>query len=80
MTLSDPVVYLSLLVFLPAAAALVLALLPRLSDDACRLISLAATILVFVLSLGLLRLGAGIDFEAGVAEMQNLFHYDWIPS
>ena len=80
MTLSDPAVYLSLLVFLPAIAALVLALLPRVSDDALKLISLATTILVFLLSLGLLRAGAGIDFEAGVAQMQNSFYLDWIPS
>ncbi len=80
MTLSDPVVYLSLLVFLPALAALVLAVLPRVTDDAYRLFALAATILVFILSLGLFRQGAGIDFEVGVAEMQNVFNVDWIPS
>ena len=80
MTLSDPVVYLSLLVFLPALAALVLAISPRVTDDAYKLITLAITILVFILSLGLFRRGVGIDFEVGVAEMQNLFNYDWIPS
>lgn len=80
MTLSEPVVYLSLLVFLPALAALVLALFPKVSDDALKLISLAATIMVFILSLGLFREGAGIDFQAGVAEMQNMFNVDWIPS
>ncbi len=80
MNLSDPVVYLSLLIFLPAIAALVLAFLPRFTDDALKLITLAVTISVFILSLGLFRQGAGIDFEAGVAEMQNMFNYDWIPS
>ncbi len=80
MNLSEPVVYLSLLVFLPAVAALVLALLPRLTDDAFKCITLAVTILVFILSLGMFRLGAGIDFQAGVAEMQNLFQVDWIPT
>ena len=80
MNLSEPVVYLSLLVFLPAAAALVLALLPRLTDDAFKFITLAVTIVVFILSLGFFRDGAGIDFEAGVAEMQNMFNVDWIPS
>ena len=52
MTLSDPAVYLSLLVFLPAIAALVLALLPRLADESYKLISLAVTIFVFILTLG----------------------------
>ena len=44
MNLSDPVVYLSFLVFLPAVAALVLAFFPRFTDDAIKLITLAVTI------------------------------------
>ena len=80
MTLSDPKVYLSLLVFLPAVAALVLAMLPRLADESYKLITLAVTIFVFILTLGFFREGAPIDFEVGVAEMQNLFNIDWIPS
>ena len=80
MNLSEPAVYLSLLVFLPVLAALVLALLPRLTDDAYKFITLAVTILVFLLSLGLLGGKLGVDFESGVAEMQNLFNLDWIPS
>jgi len=80
MTLSEPVVYLSLLVFLPAVAALVLALLPRLTDEAFKFISLGVTIVVFILSLGFFRPGAGIDFEVGVAGMQNMFNVDWIPT
>ncbi|MCH2115084.1 MAG: NADH-quinone oxidoreductase subunit M [Pirellulales bacterium] len=80
MTLSEPAVYLSLIVFLPAIAALVLAIFPRLNDDALKLTTLAITIAVLVLSLGLFRQGAGIDFQAGVAEMQNTFNLEWIPS
>ena len=82
MNLSEPAVYLSLLVFLPALAALVLALFPRVTDDAYKLITLAVTLFVFILSLGLLGMGLvpGINFEAGVAEMQHLFTLDWIPS
>ncbi len=80
MNLSEPAVYLSLLVFLPALGALVLAFLPRLTDDAYRLITLAVTILALILSVGLFRQGAGVDFTAGVAEMQNMFNLDWIPS
>ena len=80
MNLSEPAVYLSLLVFLPALAALVMALLPRFTDDAYKLITLAVTIVVFMLSLGLFLQGNDVNFEVGVAEMQNLFNLDWIPS
>jgi NADH-quinone oxidoreductase subunit M len=80
MTLSDPAVYLSLLVFLPAFAAAVLAILPRLADESYKLISLAVTIFVFILSLGFFRESSPIAFEPGVAAMQNLFNVDWIPS
>jgi len=80
MNLSEPAVYLSLLVFLPALAALVLALFPRATDDAYKLITLGVTIFVLILSLGLFKQGAGVDFKVGVAEMQNMFNLDWIPS
>jgi len=80
MNLSEPAVYLSLLVFLPALAALVLALFPRVTDDAYKLFTLAATIVTFMLSVGLLAQGNEINFSVGVAEMQNMFHLEWIPS
>ncbi len=80
MNLSEPAVYLSLLVFLPTFAALVLALFPRVTDDAYKLITLAATIVTFMLSLGLFVQGNEVNFQAGVAEMQNLFNLEWIPS
>jgi NADH-quinone oxidoreductase subunit M len=80
MTLSEPAVYLSLLVFLPAAAALVLALLPRLADESYKLISLAVTIFVFILTLNFFRGDADVEFAPGVAAMQNMFNVDWIPS
>ncbi len=80
MTLDDPAVYLSLLVFLPALAALVMAVLPRLADESYKLISLAVTIFVFILALGFFNTSAPISFERGAAEMQNLFNVEWIPS
>ena len=80
MTLSDPAVYLSLLVFLPALAALVLSVLPRLADESYKLITLAVTIFVFILSLNFFRDSADVLFEPGVAAMQNIFSLDWIPS
>lgn len=80
MTLSDPAVYLSLLIFLPAAAALVLAFLPRLADETYKMLSLAVTIFVFILSLNFFREDARVAFEPGVAAMQNMFNVNWIPS
>jgi NADH-quinone oxidoreductase subunit M len=80
MNLSDPAVYLSLFVFLPAVAALVLAILPRLADETYKLISLAVTIGVFILSLNFFRGDADVEFAPGVAAMQNLFSVDWIPT
>jgi NADH-quinone oxidoreductase subunit M len=80
MNLSDPAVYLSLLVFLPAVAAAILAVLPRLGDETYKLISLAITIFVFTLTLNFFRGDAEVEFEAGVAAMQNLFSIEWIPT
>lgn len=80
MSLSDPKVYLSFLVFLPAIAAMVLAFFPKNQGDAIKFTTLGVTIFTFILSLGLFRKGAGVDFDASVAEMQNLFALDWIPS
>lgn len=81
MNLSEPAVYLSLLVFLPALCGIVLSIIPvRFTDDAYKLITLAVTIVTFMLSLGLFVQGNDVHFEAGVAEMQNLFNVDWIPS
>ena len=80
MTLSEPVYFLSALVFLPAVAALVLAFLPKMTDEAIKLITLAVTIVVFLLSITLFMDDTFIDFRAGVAEMQNMFKVPWIPS
>jgi NADH-quinone oxidoreductase subunit M len=80
MNLSDPAVYLSLVVFLPAVAAVILAVLPRLGDETYKLISLAVTIFVFVLTLNFFRSASPIEFEPGVAAMQNLFSVEWIPT
>ena len=76
---SNPAVFLSWLVFLPAVVALVIAFLPARGETIKR-ISLAATAIVFVMSLGMIFAWSDVEFQAGVAEMQNLFAYDWIPS
>lgn len=80
MSLNDPVVYLSFLVFLPAVAALALAFFPRGQNDAIKFTTLGVTIFTFILTLGLFRENVGIDFEAGVARMQDMFSVEWIPS
>ncbi|OHB80517.1 MAG: NADH-quinone oxidoreductase subunit M [Planctomycetes bacterium RBG_16_64_10] len=72
---------LSLIVFLPAVAGLLLALLvPRPSDTWIKGTTLLVTVVVFGLTLAL-ALGVGQSgFELGRAEMQDLFAYTWIPS
>jgi NADH-quinone oxidoreductase subunit M len=76
---SNPAVFLSWLVFLPAVVALVIAFLPA-RGETIKQISFAATAIVFVMSLCMILGWSNVQFQAGVAEMQNLFAYDWIPS
>ncbi len=76
----DSALLLSVLVFLPAAGALVVAVLPRGADATIKLCSLAVTVFVLLLSLWM-AFGEGPGtFEAAQAEMQNLFSLPWIPS
>jgi NADH-quinone oxidoreductase subunit M len=77
---NQPVAYLSLIVFLPVLAALALAFFPKGKDDAMKFTTLGVTIVVLLLTLGMLRDWFGLDFEKGQASMQNIFAYDWIPS
>src|SRR6185369_13932968 len=78
--------FISLVVFLPALAALVLAFFPKDKPEAIKLTSLAVTIAVFAMTLWMVFPGnpdPGVDtakFKAGVAEMQNAFSSSWIPS
>ena len=80
MNLSEPITYLSLLVFLPALGALVLAFFPRGREEAIRYTTLGFTIFTFLLTLGLFLNDKGVRFEEGAAQMQNLFSAPWIPS
>jgi NADH-quinone oxidoreductase subunit M len=75
--------WLSLIIFLPALAALVLAFLPKGTDDNLfRLITLAATLAVLVMVVGLLIWPGGDDlrFDTSVAQMQGVVVYPWIDS
>jgi NADH-quinone oxidoreductase subunit M len=80
MNLSEPIVYLSLMVFLPALGALALAFFPRGREEAIRYTALGFTIFTFMLSLGLFFNSRGVRFQESAAEMQNLFSAAWIPS
>jgi NADH-quinone oxidoreductase subunit M len=76
---SNPAVFLSWIVFLPAVVALVIAFLPA-RGETIKWISLGTTIVVFVMSLCMIFGWSDVQFQAGAADMQNLFAYDWIPS
>ena len=77
---SNPAVFLSWLTFFPALFALIIAFLPARGETLKR-IALVCTVVVFIMSLGMiLGVGDWPQFEAGTADMQNLFAYDWIPS
>jgi NADH-quinone oxidoreductase subunit M len=79
--MSHASIYLSVLVFLPAVVALLIALLcPKGADEACKQFSLVTTLIVLVMSLLMIFGGAPVQFAAGTAEMQHLFAWDWIPS
>lgn len=81
--MDQSVIWLSLIVFLPALAALVLAFIPKGQPDVIKLISLAATVAVFLASCVVTFGWFGADevhFQKGVAEMQDVFSLPWIPS
>jgi NADH-quinone oxidoreductase subunit M len=72
-------VVLSWLVFLPAIAAIVISILPA-RGETLKWISLATTIVVFLMSLGMILGWSDVQFQSGVADMQNLFAVKWIPA
>jgi NADH-quinone oxidoreductase subunit M len=80
MSLNDPAVYLSLMVFLPAFGALALAFFPRGRDEAIKYTTLAFTIVTLLLACGLFLHKGGVDFAPDEAKMQQLFSLPWIPS
>ncbi len=78
----NPATLLSLLAFLPAIGALLL-LLPIFSHknpDAMKFVALGATVLTFLLSVGMIAGWTETEFKAGEAAMQGMFSLDWIPS
>jgi NADH-quinone oxidoreductase subunit M len=83
-TLSNPAVLLSLIIFLPAAGALVLCFLPKDREGLIKLCSLAITIAVFALTVWIAVPGDGSPgsprFSMAAADMQNVVKLPWIPS
>lgn len=79
--LSSAPVFLSWLIFLPAVVALVIALAP-LSGETIKRISLAATAVVFAMTLSMMFGWGEVKFATGyqAADMQHLFAFPWIPS
>jgi NADH-quinone oxidoreductase subunit M len=71
--------WLSLLVFLPALGALIIAFFPRGSDEGIKYFSFAVTVATFVVTVLMMTGGLGVAFQAETAEMQNLFSLPWIP-
>ena len=67
---SNPVVFLSWLVFLPAVVALVIAVLP-LRGETIKWISLVTTAIVFAMSLGMVFRWTQVDFQVAGASQAN---------
>lgn len=76
---ATPVGFLSTLVFLPAVVALVISLMP-MRGATLKWITLATTIVLFLMSVAMIFGWSEVQFAAGMADMQNMFAYDWIPS
>ena len=74
----QPIFTLSLLVFLPAISALVLACIPKCDESFARLWALVTAAVVFVYSVGLFA--TGTPFDTQLTSMQSVFHVPWIPS
>ena len=71
---------LSLIVFLPALAALLIAFVPSDKIDAIRWITLAATAVVMVLCAYAFFGDGPTKFNTDVGTMQSVFQVDWIPT
>jgi NADH-quinone oxidoreductase subunit M len=75
------VFWLSLIVFLPAVGAFVIACLPKGRVELLRYVALTTTAVTFAVSLGvLLWPGSPAYFNTNVGTMQDTFVLNWIPS
>ena len=81
----DSTNFITAIVFLPALAALILAVLPKFitSDDFVRYYTLSATAAVFIMICSAFLGGGDFTFAkegASAASMQHVFNMAWIPS
>ena len=65
---------LSIVIFLPLAGAIILLFLPRGSELLIKVVSLAASLLTFIISLKLF-----FDFKVGSGDFQFIERYEWLP-
>ncbi|MCA9173872.1 MAG: NADH-quinone oxidoreductase subunit M [Planctomycetales bacterium] len=71
-------VLLSLIVFLPAIAAIILAFAPKGQEEVVRYLTFGVTVAVFILAV-MLAVNFDVDSPAA-AQMQRAFSVSWIPS
>ncbi len=76
---SNPAIFITWLVFLPALAALVIAFLPS-RGETLKQISFGVTAVVFLMSVAMIFGSGPTRFRAGVDGMQHMFSVPWIPS
>jgi NADH-quinone oxidoreductase subunit M len=76
---SEPAVFLSWLVFLPALVALLISLLP-LRGETIKWISLGTTAVVFLMALCMTLGWSDVQFNTAESGMQHLFSFPWIPT
>ncbi|MEZ6120391.1 MAG: NADH-quinone oxidoreductase subunit M [Pirellulaceae bacterium] len=74
--MDNSALWISLVVFFPTVIALLLAFVPKGSDDLIKLITLVATIVTFCGVVGVMML----PFDIEVAGLQNAFSLPWITS
>ena len=80
--MESALVLLSIVVFLPALGALLVAFVPRDQPDLMKLTTLGVTVAVFLLTVWMaIPAGetCGLRFSLGVPEMQGAFSVPWIP-
>jgi NADH-quinone oxidoreductase subunit M len=81
---NNPLVVLSLIVFLPAAAALAICLLPKGRTEMAKRFAFCVTVAVFLLTVLLALPGSStaesMRFALDSGQMQHVFSVDWIPS
>jgi NADH-quinone oxidoreductase subunit M len=74
-----PLLLLTLIVFLPAVGAILLAFIPGKAHDALRGVTLVTTMAVLGICL-LFLLGSETKFDAAASQLQNIANLPWIPS